>query len=71
MTLQDLNKDNNHLLLKCISGSQAYGLALPHSDTDIKGVFVLPKGEFYGLHYIDHLNNETNDEMFYEVRKFF
>jgi hypothetical protein len=70
MTLHDLNKDN-HLLLKCISGSQAYGLALPHSDTDIKGVFVLPKEEFYGLQYTDQLNNETNDEMFYEVRKFF
>jgi uncharacterized protein len=71
MTLHDLNKDNNHLLLKCISGSQAYGLALPHSDTDIKGVFVLPKNEFYGLQYTDQVNNETNDEMFYEVRKFF
>ncbi|MBS1554796.1 MAG: nucleotidyltransferase domain-containing protein [Bacteroidetes bacterium] len=71
MTLHDLNKDNNHLLLKCISGSHAYGLALPHSDTDIKGVFVLPKDEFYGLQYTDQVNNETNDEMFYEVRKFF
>jgi uncharacterized protein len=71
MTLHDLNKDNNHLLLKCISGSQAYGLALPHSDTDIKGVFVLPKEEFYGLQYTDQVNNETNDEMFYEVWKFF
>jgi len=71
MTLHDLNKDNKHLLLKCISGSQAYGLALPHSDTDIKGVFVLPKNEFYGLQYTDQVNNETNDEMFYEVRKFF
>lgn len=71
MTLQDLNRDNKHLLLKCISGSQAYGLSLPHSDTDIKGVFVLPKSKFYGLQYTDQVNNETNDEMFYEVKKFF
>jgi uncharacterized protein len=71
MTLQELNRDNKHLILKCISGSQAYGLALPHSDTDIKGVFVLPKAEFYGLQYTDQVNNQTNDEMFYEVRKFF
>lgn len=71
MTLQQLQQDNKNLLLKCISGSQAYGLALPHSDTDIKGVFVLPKKEFYGLQYTDQINNETNDEMFYEVRKFF
>jgi uncharacterized protein len=71
MTLHQLQQNNSHLLLKCISGSQAYGLALPHSDTDIKGVFVLPKSEFYGLQYTDQINNETNDKMFYEVKKFF
>jgi hypothetical protein len=70
MTLQQLHSDSSHLLLKCISGSQAYGLALPHSDTDLKGVFVLPKPEFYGLTYTDQVNNETNDEMFYEIKKF-
>jgi hypothetical protein len=70
MTLHELSRDNRHLLLKCISGSQAYGLALPHSDTDIKGVFVLPKNEFYGLEYTDQVNNDTNDQMFYEIRKF-
>lgn len=70
MTLQELHNDSSHLLLKCISGSQAYGLALPHSDTDIKGVFVLPKHEFYGLNYTDQVNNATNDEMYYEIKKF-
>jgi uncharacterized protein len=70
MTLQDLQHDNQHVLLRCISGSQAYGLALPHSDTDIKGVFVLPKVEYYGLQYIDQLNNDTNDMMYYEIKKF-
>lgn len=70
MTLQELQKDSPSILLKCISGSQAYGLALPHSDTDIKGVFVLPKKEFYGLTYTDQINNATNDEMYYEIWKF-
>ena len=70
MTLQELQKDSPSILLKCISGSQAYGLALPHSDTDIKGVFVLPKREFYGLTYTDQINNATNDEMYYEIWKF-
>jgi len=70
MTLEQLNNDNSCLLYKCISGSQAYGLALPHSDTDIKGVFIQPKKEFYGLTYIDQINNETNDIMYYEVKKF-
>ena len=70
MTLMDLQNNSSHLLLKCISGSQAYGLALPHSDTDIKGVFILPKNEFYGLTYVDQINNETNDIMYYEIKKF-
>jgi hypothetical protein len=70
MTLNELQNDSPHLLLKCISGSQAYGLALPHSDTDIKGVFIQPKKEFYGLTYIDQINNETNDIMYYEIKKF-
>jgi uncharacterized protein len=70
MTLNELQNDSSHLLLKCISGSQAYGLALPHSDTDIKGVFIQPKKEYYGLTYIDQINNETNDIMYYEIKKF-
>jgi len=70
MTLRELQTDSSHLLLKCISGSQAYGLALPHSDTDIKGVFIQPRYEYYGLTYTDQINNETNDIMYYEVKKF-
>ncbi len=70
MTLQQLHNEPSSLLLKCISGSQAYGLALPHSDTDIKGVFVLPIKEFYGLQYTDQINNETNDEVYLELKKF-
>lgn len=70
MTLQELYRNPKHILLKCISGSQAYGLALPHSDTDLKGIFIVPKEEFYGLHYTDQVNNDTNDEMYYEIKKF-
>jgi hypothetical protein len=42
MTIDDL-KARNLILLECISGSKAYGTDLPTSDTDIKGVFVLPR----------------------------
>jgi uncharacterized protein len=70
MTLDQLHSNSSHLILKCISGSQAYGLALPHSDTDIKGVFVLPKQEFFGLTYTDQVNNDSNDIMYYEIKKF-
>lgn len=65
MTFAELAPEQ--LLLKCVSGSRAYNLALPASDTDIKGVFVLPRDEFYGLTYTQQVNNATNDEVFFEI----
>ena len=69
MTLEDI-RNNNLILLECISGSRAYGLETPHSDTDIKGVFLLPKKDFYGLNYIPQVSNESNDVIFYELGRF-
>ena len=69
MNISEL-RDRNLIVLECISGSKAYGLDTPESDTDIKGVFVLPKNEFYGLNYIPQVNNETNDVVFYELGRF-
>ncbi|MVN75492.1 nucleotidyltransferase [Hymenobacter sp. HMF4947] len=69
MTIVDLRQQ--HLILfEAISGSRAYGTNLPHSDTDLKGVFVLPESQFLGLDYIPQVANETNDEVFYELRRF-
>lgn len=59
-----------YLLLECISGSRAYNLATETSDTDIKGVFYLPKELYYGLDYIPQINNETNDIVYYELGRF-
>lgn len=70
MTFEQLMKEPKHLLLKCISGSRAYNLALPTSDTDLKGIFVLPQKEFYGLNYTPQVSNETNDEVFFEIGRF-
>lgn len=69
MTLEEL-KSSGHIIFECISGSKAYGLDTPTSDTDIRGVFVLPKDQFYGLNYIGQINDETNDTAYYELRKF-
>jgi len=60
MTIEEL-KQKDLIILECLSGSKAYGLDTPTSDTDIKGVFILPKSEFYGLSYISQVNNESND----------
>ncbi len=39
----DSIKSNGWLILEAITGSKAYGLDNEKSDTDIRGVFVLPK----------------------------
>lgn len=69
MTIGDLRR-KGLIILECISGSRAYGLDTPTSDTDIKGIFILPKEEFYGLSYTPQVNNETNDIVFYEFGRF-
>lgn len=69
MTIQEL-KDKNLLLLECISGSKAYGLDTATSDTDLKGVYYLHKEQFYGLNYIAQINNDSNDEVYYELGRF-
>jgi len=70
MTFDQLINEPQHLLLKCVSGSRAYNLALPTSDTDLKGIFVLPQKELYGLSSTPQVSNESNDEVFFEVGRF-
>lgn len=71
LTIADL-KSQHLILLECISGSRAYGLDTATSDTDIKGVFYLPKSHYYGLQtdYIAQVSNESNDEVYYELGRF-
>ncbi|WP_284464285.1 nucleotidyltransferase domain-containing protein [Chryseobacterium sp.] len=69
MTIQDL-KDKNLILFETISGSRAFGLATENSDTDIRGVYYLPKENFFGLNYIPQISNETNDITYYEIGRF-
>lgn len=69
MTIQDL-KTNNLILFEVISGSRAFGLATENSDTDIRGVYYLPKEDFFGLNYIPQISNETNDITYYEIGRF-
>jgi uncharacterized protein len=69
LTIDDIKK-NGWLIFEAVAGSKAYGLDTASSDTDIKGVFVLPKNLFYGLSYTPQVSNETNDIVYYELRRF-
>lgn len=62
-----------NVVLKGITGSKAYGLDTPTSDTDIKGVFVVPINDILGLFW--NRSKETKathnpDIEFHEVGKF-
>jgi hypothetical protein len=70
MTFEQLIIQPQHLLLKAVSGSRAYNLTVATSDTDIKGIFVLPQKELYGLNYTGQVSNETNDEVYIEIGRF-
>lgn len=49
------------VVLEALSGSRAYGLDIATSDTDIRGVFVLPPP--------GQVNNASHDIAFYELRR--
>ena len=63
MTIDFLN-EHQLIVLKCVSGSKAYGLDLPHSDNDFKGVFVLPQKDLYANNYVPQVADTRNDEVF-------
>lgn len=69
MELQYL-RNNRLLILEALSGSKAYGLDTPESDMDFRGVFMLPRRQFYGLQYIPQINLDNNNHMLYEWRRF-
>ena len=61
------------MLVKSLGGSTAYGLNTPESDLDYRGVFVNTEpAKILGLSKFDHVQKqETDDIVYYEVRKFF
>ena len=63
-------KDNNLILFEGIVGSRAYGTNISTSDTDIKGVYILPIDNILGNNYIEQVNDDKNDIVYYEIRRF-
>ena len=57
-------------LFIAIRGSQAYGTQLPTSDIDYAGVYIQQQSDIYGNRYREQINDDKNDTVFYEVKRF-
>ena len=69
MTIKEL-KEKGLILFETVSGSRAYGTDLPTSDTDIRGVFIMPEDQVLGKGYVEQVNDNKNDIIYYEVGRF-
>lgn len=59
-----------NLILKVLAGSQAYGLATEHSDTDSRGVCIAPKEVLLGLQTFDQVQDDKGDHVIFSLQKF-
>jgi hypothetical protein len=69
MTIENL-REQGLILFEAISGSRAYGTNKPTSDTDYRGVYILPMDNLLGFNYIEQVADNTNDCVYYEVGRF-
>jgi len=53
-----------------IRGSHAYGTNLPTSDIDYSGVFVQGHDSILGMSRVEQINDDKNDIVIYEIRRF-
>lgn len=70
MTYPELKQHKELILLDCISGSTAYNLNVAGSDVDRKGVFIMPRRQFYGFEQQQQIANDTSDEVYFEIGRF-
>ena len=70
MDFEQLKLNKGIILLDCISGSTAYNLNVKGSDIDKKGIFIMPKEQFFGLEQQEQIANATNDEVYFEIGRF-
>ncbi|MDR0608530.1 MAG: nucleotidyltransferase domain-containing protein [Planctomycetaceae bacterium] len=68
----NINECQDKLIFECISGSRAYGTSTPKSDTDIRGVFILPASQYFRLNgNVEQVSDSTNDITYYTLKRFF
>lgn len=57
-------------LFVVIRGSHAYGTNIPTSDIDYSGVYIQDIDDILGNRYVEQINDDKNDIVFYEIRRF-
>ena len=57
-------------LLIVIRGSHAYGTSIPTSDIDYAGVYIQDQEDILGFKYKEQINDDKNDIVFYEIKRF-
>lgn len=61
-----------HVIFRCVIGSQAYGLADSESDVDRRGIYLPPAELHWSLYGVPgQLENQTTQEAYWEIQRFF
>ena len=66
----DYIRKNDLIIFSAKMGSHAYGTFLPTSDVDLRGVFIQPLKDILKYGYVDQVADDTNDIVFYELKRF-
>jgi hypothetical protein len=61
---------NSNFLLVVKRGSHAYGTNIESSDEDFSGVYIQSENDIFGTKYKEQINDDKNDTVFYEIRRF-
>lgn len=61
----------DHVIYRCVTGSQAYGLAGDGSDVDRRGFYLPPADLQWSLYGVpEQLEKQATQEVYWEIRKF-
>lgn len=62
---------SGQIIFEAVAGSQSYGTATPTSDTDIRGIFIMPYTDRISLFKkVEEVNGAKQDDKYYELAKF-